>query len=486
MARHSLDVLFNPRSIAVVGASSQLMKWGFLVFHNMVRGGYKGRLYPINPKEKRVFGVRAYPSLKSVGRKIDLVVVIVPAPRVPQILRESAEAGARCAVIISGGFSETGAHGRNLEEEVVNIARDSGMRLVGPNTMGIYSSTSNLTLLMPPIPLRPGNIGFLSESGNLGTTMMQSAIMNGLGFSRYVSVGNQADLMIYEFLEYFADDKETDAILIYAEGLEESREFFDRAKSLTKKKPIVIYKSGKTETGMRAAASHVGALAGSDKLFDSAFKQTGVIRADHSFEMTDIVSVLSRQPLPKGRRVGILTYGGGWGVIASDFCGMYNLEVPPLSDGVIKEMDKFMPPHWSKGNPIDTVGTLDVNIFRQAVETILECDEIDGLLVLGIGNFSYFIHYYRSFSLLTNSQLSRMNNMLCDAETQIAKDLITFIDKYNKPIVVTSTADIVMSDAARVLEDNGVVNIPSPERSAKAMACLMDYGDYLRDSKRKK
>jgi len=144
-----------------------------------------------------------------------------------------------------------------------------------------------------------------------------------------------------------------------------------------------------------------------------------------------------------------------------------------------------MPAHWSKGNPIDTVGTLDINIFRRAVETILECDEIDGLLVLGIGNFSYFIHYYRSFSLLTNSQLSRMNNMLCDAETQIAKELIAFIDKYNKPIVVTSTADIVMSDAARVLEDNGVVNIPSPERSAKAMACLMDYSDYLRDSKRK-
>ncbi|MDY7031247.1 MAG: CoA-binding protein [Thermodesulfobacteriota bacterium] len=485
MAKRGLDLLFNPRSIAVIGASNTLMKWGFLVFHNMVRGGYKGRLYPINPKEKKVFGVKAYPTVKSVGRELDLAVVIVPAPVVSQTLMECADAGVKYAVIISGGFGETGAEGKALQEEMVNVARNNGMRLVGPNTMGMYSSTSNLTLLMPPIPLRPGNIGFLSESGNLGTTMMQSAIINGLGFSRYVSVGNQADLKIYEFMEYFVDDKETDAILVYGEGLEEGRDFLDVAKKLTKKKPVVVYKSGKSEAGKKAAASHVGAMVGSDRLFDSAFKQAGVTRADHSFEMVDIVSVLSRQPLPKGRRIGILTYGGGWGVIASDFCGMYNLEVPPLPSEVIEEMNTFMPPHWSRGNPIDTVGTLDITIFRKAVETVLECDEIDGLLVLGIGGYSFFIHYYRSFSLLTNQQLSLMKTILCDAEAQIAKDLINFIEKYNKPIIVTSIADVVMSEAARILEDSGIVNIPSPERAAKAMASLVDYAEYLRDSKMK-
>jgi len=486
MPKHALDVLFNPRSIAVIGASSQLMKWGFLVFHNMVRGGYKGRLYPINPKEKEIFGIKVYPNIKAVGRELDMVVVIVPAPVVPQTLRECAELGVKYAVIISGGFGETGIDGKNLQEEVLEIARSSGIRVVGPNTMGMYSSTSNLSLLMPPIPLRPGNIGFLSESGNLGTTMMQSAIINGLGFSRYVSVGNQADLKIYEFLEYFIDDKETEAILIYAEGLQEGREFLDIAKRLTRRKPVVIYKSGRTEAGKKAAASHVGAMAGSDHVYDAAFRQAGVIRANHSFEMVDIVSTLSRQPLPKGRRIGILTYGGGWGVIASDFCGMYNLEVPPLSPEVIKEMNKFMPHHWSKGNPIDTVGTLDVSIFRRAVETILECDEIDGLLVLGIGGYSFFIHYYRNFSLLTNHQLSQMKTLLCDVEAHIAKDLIKFIDKYNKPILVTSIADVVMSDAARILEDSGIMNIHSPERAAKAMASLVDYSEYLRKSGGKK
>lgn len=482
MAKHVLDALFNPGSIAVIGASSRLMKWGFLVFHNMVRGGYKGRLYPINPKEKEIFGIKAYPNVRSVGRRVDLVVVIVPAPGVPQVLRECAEVGAKYAVIISGGFGETGADGRKLEEEMVDVAESSGIRLVGPNTMGMYSSTSNLTILMPPIPLRPGNIGFLSESGNLGTTMMQSAIVNGLGFSRYVSVGNQADLKIYEFLEYFADDKEADAVLIYGEGLEKGREFLDVARKLSRKKPVVVYKSGRTEAGKKAAASHVGAMVGFDRLYDSVFRQAGVLRADHSFEMIDIVSVLSRQPLPKGRRIGILTYGGGWGVIASDFCGMYNLEVPSLPSEVIREMDKFMPPHWSRGNPIDTVGTLDVNIFRRAVETVLECDEIDGLLVLGIGGFSFFIHHYRSFSLLTNQQLGQMKSVLCDAEDQMARDLIKFIDKYEKPIIVTSMADVVMSDAARILEDNGIMNIPSPERAAKAMASLVAYSDYLRSS----
>lgn len=486
MVKHALDALFNPRSIAVIGASSQLMKWGFLVFHNMVRGGYKGRLYPINPKEKEVFSIKAYPDVKSVGRQLDLVVVIVPAPVVPQTLRECAEVGAKYAVIISGGFSEAGDNGRGLEEESLSIAQDSGMRLVGPNTMGIYSATSNLTLLMPPMPLRPGNIGFLSESGNLGTTMMRSAIMNGLGFSRYVSVGNQADLKMYEFLDYFADDKETDALLIYAEGLEEGREFLDRARKLTKKKPIVVYKSGKTEAGRKAAASHVGAMVGSDRLYDSAMRQAGVIRADHSFEMVDIVSVLSRQPLPKGRKIGILTYGGGWGVIASDFCGQYNLEIPPLSPQLLKEMDKFMPAHWSKGNPIDTVGTLDVGIFRKAVEAVLESNEIDALLVLGIGGYSFFIHYYRSFSLLSNQQLSKMKTLLCDVEVQIAKDLIEFIDRYDKPIIVTSFGDVAISEAARILEDNGIVNVPSPERAAKAMASLVAYGEYLKASGKKK
>ena len=337
---------------------------------------------------------------------------------------------------------------------------------------------------MPPIPLRPGNIAFLSESGNLGTTMMQSAIINGLGFSRYVSVGNQADLKIYEFMEYFVDDKETDAILIYGEGLAEGREFFDIAKTLTKKKPVVIYKSGKTEAGRKAAASHVGAMAGTDHIYSSAFKQSGVIRADQSFEMIDMISVLARQPLPKGNRIGILTYGGGWGVIASDFCGMYGLEVAPLPPDVLTEMNKFMPPHWSKGNPIDTVGTLDIGILKRAVETVLECDDIDGLLVLGIGGYSFFIHYYRSFSLLTNNQLTQMRSMLCDVEVQIAKDLISFIDKYNKPIVVASIADAIMSDAAQVLEDNGIVNMPSPERATKAMASLVHYAEYLRKTQK--
>ncbi|MFH1625173.1 MAG: CoA-binding protein [Pseudomonadota bacterium] len=485
MAKHALDVFFNPKSVVVIGASNRVMKWGFLVFHNIVRGGYRGKLYPVNPNEKEVFGIKAYPNVKSIGRRLDLAVVIVPARAVPETLKECAEAGVKYAVIVPGGFSETGDGGRALEDEIVTIALSTGMRLVGPNTMGMYSSTSNLALLMPPIPLRPGNIGFLSESGNLGTTMMQSAIVNGLGFSRYVSVGNQADLKIYEFLQYFIDDNETNTILIYAEGLEEGREFLDVAKRLTRKKPVVVYKSGRSEAGKKAAASHVGALVGSDKVYGSAFRQAGVIRANHSFEMVDIASVLSRQPLPKGRRIGILTYGGGWGVIASDHCGMFNLEVPPLSTHVIEEMDKFMPPHWSRGNPIDTVGALDIDIFRRAVETILECDEIDGLLVLGLGVYSVFTHYYRTFSLLTNYQLSEMNSQLCDAEVEIAKDLVKFVDKYGKPVVVTSFAGGVVSDAARILQDNGVMNIPSPERAAKAMASLVEYSEYLKNSEEK-
>ena len=480
MVKHALNAFFNPKSIAVIGASSQLMKWGFLILHNLVRGGYKGRLYPINRKEKEIFGIKAYPDVKSVGRQLDLVVVIVPAHAVPQVLRECAEVGVKYAIIIAGGFSETGVSGRNLQEEMVDVAKSSGIRLVGPNTMGMYSSTSNLTILMPPIPLRPGNIGFLSESGNLGTTMMQSGIVNGLGFSRYVSVGNQADMKIYEFLEFLADDKATEAILIYGEGLGKGREFLDVAKWVTRKKPVVVYKSGRSEAGAKAAVSHVGAMVGSDRLYDSAFRQIGVVRAERSVEMVDMISVLSRQPLPKGNKIGILTYGGGWGVIASDFCGIYGLEVPPLSSELVKEMDKFMPPHWSKGNPIDTVGTLDGTIFRRAIETVLESDDIDGLLVLGIGGFSFFIHYYRTFSLLTNRQLSEMKVALCDSETQIAKDLVELIDKYNKPIIVTSMADVAMSDAARVLEDNGITNIPSPERGAKAMASLVDYSEYLR------
>ncbi|MCX8176333.1 MAG: CoA-binding protein, partial [Candidatus Bathyarchaeota archaeon] len=352
-----LKPLFYPNSVAVVGATETVGKYGFNTFFNLLSGGFKGKIYPVNNRVDKVLGFKAYKSVKDIPEDLDLVVVVVPALQVPVVIEDCVEKNVKACIVISAGFRETGDEGKKLEDEVVNIARRGGVRVVGPNCMGIFNTTVNLNVLMASIPLDfssfKGKISFVSQSGNLGTNMVIWGLIRGIGFNKFVSSGNEADLTCEDFIEYFSCDPETKVIMAYVEGFKPNSRFPRLAKEVTRKKPLVILKTGATEAGAKAARSHVGAMAVRDEIVDALFKQTGVIRVHSVEEFFDTAVALANQPLPRGKRVGIVTTGGGWGVVCADTCGKLGLEVPSLSRETIEKIDGLLPSYWSKSNPVD-------------------------------------------------------------------------------------------------------------------------------------
>lgn len=304
-----LDCLFNPRNVAVIGASKNIMKWGCIILANIITGGYKGDIYPINPKEKEIQGFKAYPDVCDVPGEVDLAMIVTPARTVPDVMKRCAKKGVKAVVVVPGGFSEEGGGGLELEREVVKIAEAGKIRMVGPNTMGVFSGNLSMCAMMPPVRPLPGAISFVSQSGNLGTQLLGLGQMHEVGFSKFASSGNEAALFTEDYIEYFGADPQTKVVLAYIEGLDHGRKFLEIAKKVTRKKPLVVFKGGQTDAGARAARSHCGAMAGRDSIYNAAFKQAGAIRAATPDEMLDLARALVSLPLPKGNRVGIIFVG---------------------------------------------------------------------------------------------------------------------------------------------------------------------------------
>lgn len=385
-AEDAVARLFNPRSMAVVGASANPAKWGNIIATNILRNGYRGRLFLVNPKGGTVHGLPVYPSLEEIGEEVDLAMMAIPAERVESTLDDCARAGVRVIIVISGGFSESSSEGRSLEENLVLAARDRGIRVVGPNTMGIYSAPWSLSALMPPVKPRPGRIAFAAQSGNLGTQMLGWGSFRGVGFSRFVCVGNQGDLDFADYIEYFSRDEETEVILLYVEGFKRPRRVLELAREVSRRKPIVIYKAGTTEAGRKAAASHSAAMAGSREIYGGMIRQGGMIEAQTTEEMLDFSDALVKMPVPAGRRVAILSWGGGWGVVEADLCERGGLEVPPLPAEVREQLDAVLPPYWSKGNPVDMVGIVNLEHHKRCLEILAACPAFDMVISLGTVN----------------------------------------------------------------------------------------------------
>lgn len=386
-AAAALGAFLAPRSVAVIGASRTRGTIGGEVFHNLLVTGFNGPVYPVNPKAAVVQSVAAYPSVTDVPGEVDLAVIVVPAVAVADVARECAEKGVRALVVISSGFSEVGEEGKTRQRALLQICREAGMRLIGPNCMGIMNTAPDVRLNASFAPTFPphGGVGFLSQSGALGLAVIDRAAALGLGLSSFISVGNKADISGNDLIGYWEADEDTDLLLLYLESFGNPRRFARIARRVGRSKPIVAVKSGRSTAGARATTSHTGALiAASDVTVDALFHQTGVIRTDTLEEMFDVAALLENQPLPKGRRVGIVTNAGGLGILCADACEARGLEVPPLSEEAVRRLSEFLPAEASLTNPVDMIASASSEDYRRTIEIVATEGGVDAVVVIFI------------------------------------------------------------------------------------------------------
>ncbi|HEU4767678.1 MAG TPA: GNAT family N-acetyltransferase [Pyrinomonadaceae bacterium] len=384
-AVNALKLFFEPQAVAVIGASRQRGTIGGEIFHNLLSFGFRGPVYPINPTATVIEDVKAYQSIEDVPGPVDLAVIVVPAEKVVEVTTACARKGVKALVVISAGFSETGPEGKARQVELINVCRNAGMRLIGPNCMGIANTNPDVLLdatFAPGIPPR-GRVGFSSQSGALGLAIMEFANSLNLGISTFVSVGNKADISGNDLLRYWEADDDTDVILLYLESFGNPKKFSEIACRVGRKKPIAVVKSGRSAAGARATSSHTGALiAASDVTVDALFRQAGVVRTDTLAELFDVASLLANQPLPSGRRVGIITNAGGPAILCADACEARGLEVPVLSDESQRRLREFLPAGASVGNPVDMIASAPAEHFQQAIEIVGNDEHVDSLIVI--------------------------------------------------------------------------------------------------------
>jgi len=380
----SIKPLLQPRSIAVIGASRKRRTVGGEMFYNLLRHSFNGPVYPVNPTSQVIQSVRAYPSVEDTPEDVDLAICVVPAPLAKATLEQCARRGVKAAVIISAGFKEIGGDGIEREAELLRVAKDNGIRLLGPNCLGVMNTDPEVRLnatFAGTFP-KPGSVGFLSQSGALGAVVVDLATQRNIGLSSFVSVGNKCDISANDVLEYWEHDPRTRVILLYLESFGNPRKFVQIARRVGRDKPIVAVKSGRTLAGSRAAASHTGAMAGGDVAVAALFRQAGVIRVDTTEELFDTAMLLATQPVPAGRRVAILTNAGGPGILAADACESRGLEVPALADETQQELSEFLPAEASLRNPVDMIASANAEHYGKAVAAALRDPNIDALLVI--------------------------------------------------------------------------------------------------------
>lgn len=382
MIPEHLETLFSPASVAVVGASSGKDKPGYAILYNLISSGYKGRLYPINPTKESILGLRCHKSIEDVGEKIDLAVIAIPAKMVLDTLETCARIGVGSVVVISAGFRETGRDGLRAERAIAEIARRSNMRILGPNCLGLIDTFTPMNATFAKDTPPQGKIAFMSQSGALCTSILDIALAEGVGFSCFVSLGNKADLNEIDFLKAWVDHPQVKVVLAYLEGITDGSRFIDVAREFTKKKPIVAIKSGVTNSGSKAVSSHTGALAGSERAYEAAFKQAGVIRARSTAELFDFAVALARQPLPRNNRVAIVTNAGGPGIMATDAIERVGLALASLGQETMQNLREALPPAASVLNPVDLLGDASTERYRDAIDLIMKDPNVGALLVI--------------------------------------------------------------------------------------------------------
>jgi acetate---CoA ligase (ADP-forming) len=378
----SLEPLFEPKAIAVIGASPRTGSIGGELFRNVLRAEYTGVAYPVNRSGTAVAGVRAYTNVASIGEPVDLAVVCLPGPAVMDAATEALAAGVRALCVISAGFAETGGEGVARQDQLLALVRGFGARLLGPNCLGIAVARPRLNATFGPRALPAGNVGFSSQSGALGLAVLERAAERRLGLSSFVSIGNKADISSNDLLEYWEDDEATTVVLLYLESFGNPRKFARVARRLARTKPIIAMKAGRTGAGARAASSHTAALAGSEAAVDALFHEAGVLRVDTLEELLDVTGLLSTQPLPRGRNVAVLTNAGGLGILCADACESAGLTLPSLAESTVAELRKVLPEEASTSNPVDMLGSAVGSTYRRVLPILLRDPGIDSVIVL--------------------------------------------------------------------------------------------------------
>lgn len=436
-------------------------------------------VYPVNPNVSEVMGRAAYARIIDIPEPIDLAVIVVRSSQVPTVLQECIQKGVKAAVVISGGFAETGEPGAKLEAELVKIARQGGIRFIGPNTMGHADSSSRISTLAWTIELTPGPVALIAQSGNLGNRILLGGMNLGIGFSKFVSAGNEADLHLEDYLEYLGQDDHTKIITAYIEGLREGRRFFQLAKEITARKPVIVIKTGGTVESARAARSHTGALAGSEAVYAAAFRQTGVIRVEDDDKLCDVVIALLNQPLPRSNRVGILAIGGGLGVVATEACEREGLVVAPLTSVTIDRLSALLPPRWPHANPVDLVGmnaTADNSVILASLLALMEDENIDAVLLqapLAFGvNFLTSIFHFNAEEIKAFEERQKSNLSMLRQK----------VSEYGKPVFVVMPVNDLETNSYFLRQ--GIPAYASPQRAARVLRHLAWYKSYLDSNQR--
>jgi acetyl coenzyme A synthetase (ADP forming)-like protein len=449
-----LETFFKPSSIAVIGASRRPGKVGYEVLQNIVNSGFPGAIYPINPNAREVLGLRCYPSVLNVEGDIDLGVVAVPARLVPAIVEEVGAKGIKSLIIISAGFKECGVDGTKLEHAVMSLCRKHKIRVLGPNCLGIIDTTTPLNASFAPhLPLT-GNTAFISQSGALGTAVLDWAKKEGMGFSKFISLGNKADINEADIIQELMTDVATKAIIIYLEGLDDGQQFVNVARKVTRQKPVIILKSGITSAGARAVSSHTGTLAGSDLAYNVAFQHAGVIRVATTEDLFTIAEAFSTQPIPAGPNVAIITNAGGPGILATDACEKYGLTIAPITASVVERLRHQLPSAAGFFNPIDVLGDATAERYRFAIDTVLHSEDVHSVLVI-----------------LTPQAMT---------EPRATADAIIEVRRKfpDKSLITAFLGGNTVDEAINELRTAKTPNYEFPEKAIQALSSLYKYKEY--------
>src|ERR1051326_926869 len=379
---HPLDAMLQPRALAVIGATEAEGSVGRTLLENLERGSFPGSVYPINPKRDSVLGVKAYASMAALPERVDLAVIVTPAPTVPGVVRECAQAGVPGAIVISAGFKETGEAGAELERQILTEARQGKMRIIGPNCLGVMRPREGLNATFAAGMSNPGSVGFISQSGALCTAILDWSFRENVGFSAFVSIGSMLDVGWGDLIYYLGDDPHTKSIVIYMESIGDARSFLSAARELALTNPIIVIKAGRTEAAAKAAASHTGSLTGSDDVLDAPFRRVGVLRVESIAELFHMADVLAKQPKPKGPRLAIVTNAGGPGVLATDMLISSGGQLAEPSPQTFAALNELLPAAWSHNNPVDILGDAGPERYSKAVQIVADDPNNDGLLVI--------------------------------------------------------------------------------------------------------
>lgn len=447
-----LDMFFDPQSVAVIGASRDPDKLGYAVVKNLIDSGFvqKRKVYPINPKADEILDIPAYASVTDVEGPIDLAVIVIPYKYVPGAMRECGQKGIPAVVVITAGFREAGHEGLEREAELMQIAEEYGIRVIGPNCLGVLDTYTTLNASFAAGTPPKGPINFMSQSGALGTAVLDWALAGEMGFSKFVSMGNKADVDEVDLLKAWEDDPNANVLLAYLEGVTNGQKFIETARIVSKSKPIVAVKSGVTQAGSRAVSSHTGSLAGSEQAYSAAFKQAGIIRANTMEEMFDFARAFAYQPLLKGRRIAIITNAGGPGILATDAIERSGLAIARFENETIQALESYLPDAASAANPVDVLGDSAADRYRFAIDIVSKDPNVDGILVI-----------------LTPQALTDI--------TGTAEAIGDLSDEADRPVLGCFMGEKEVSKGINILLERGVPNYPFPERAVSALKAMADY-----------